>query len=140
MIEDLRATFKFLADEFSWHDQAACAGREDLPFFVENTRGGEGNRAITQALAIIAPLCESCPVRTQCVGGAIRRDERWGIWGGFLFTRPEDRKRARGWLKRKALGVPHGTPSGRKYHGCDCDACVEALRRYDREYQARRVG
>jgi WhiB family redox-sensing transcriptional regulator len=28
-------------------------------------------------------LCQQCPVRVECLQGALDRRERWGIWGGF---------------------------------------------------------
>jgi WhiB family redox-sensing transcriptional regulator len=30
-------------------------------------------------------LCRSCPVRDQCLTGALERREPWGVWGGELF-------------------------------------------------------
>jgi WhiB family redox-sensing transcriptional regulator len=34
-------------------------------------------------------VCEDCPIKISCLGGALRRGEEFGIWGG---TTPEDRK------------------------------------------------
>lgn len=30
-------------------------------------------------------LCQGCPVRVQCLAGAVERQEPWGVWGGELF-------------------------------------------------------
>ncbi len=30
-------------------------------------------------------VCAGCPVRTQCLAGALSRGEPWGVWGGQLF-------------------------------------------------------
>ena len=30
-------------------------------------------------------LCGQCPVRADCLGGALQRREPWGIWGGQMF-------------------------------------------------------
>ncbi|MCZ4497771.1 MAG: transcription factor WhiB [Marmoricola sp.] len=30
-------------------------------------------------------LCQSCPVRVECLAGALERREPWGVWGGELF-------------------------------------------------------
>lgn len=30
-------------------------------------------------------LCGSCPVRAECLAGALERREPWGVWGGELF-------------------------------------------------------
>ena len=43
-------------------------------------------------------LCVDCPVRAQCLAGAIEREEPWGVWGGEVFVRGivVPRKRPRG--------------------------------------------
>jgi WhiB family transcriptional regulator, redox-sensing transcriptional regulator len=43
-------------------------------------------------------LCGDCPIRTECLAGAVRRAEPWGVWGGEIFERGVvvPRKRPRG--------------------------------------------
>jgi WhiB family transcriptional regulator, redox-sensing transcriptional regulator len=43
-------------------------------------------------------LCGSCPIQAECLAGAIRRGEPWGVWGGEIFERGVviPRKRPRG--------------------------------------------
>lgn len=43
-------------------------------------------------------LCQSCPVRDECLTGALERREPWGVWGGQLLVAGEivARKRPRG--------------------------------------------
>jgi WhiB family redox-sensing transcriptional regulator len=43
-------------------------------------------------------LCAGCPVRTECLAGALARREPWGVWGGEIFERGTviARKRPRG--------------------------------------------
>ena len=43
-------------------------------------------------------LCGACPIRTECLTGAVRRAEPWGVWGGEIFERGTviPRKRPRG--------------------------------------------
>jgi WhiB family redox-sensing transcriptional regulator len=64
-----------------------CADDPDL-FFAESPDDVE----------LAKSLCSDCPVRAQCLTGAIARREPWGVWGGELFLRGEivPRKRARG--------------------------------------------
>ncbi|WP_407937099.1 WhiB family transcriptional regulator [Kineosporia babensis] len=43
-------------------------------------------------------LCQDCPVRQECLAGALDRHEPWGVWGGELFVAGVvvPRKRPRG--------------------------------------------
>lgn len=43
-------------------------------------------------------LCSSCPIRRECLDGAIARREPWGVWGGEVFVDGAivARKRGRG--------------------------------------------
>lgn len=43
-------------------------------------------------------ICQTCPMRRECLDGAIDRGEPWGVWGGQLFDRGQviERKRGRG--------------------------------------------
>nr|WP_307243343.1 WhiB family transcriptional regulator [Kineosporia succinea] len=43
-------------------------------------------------------LCNDCPVRAECLAGALERHEPWGVWGGELFVAGVvvPRKRPRG--------------------------------------------
>ncbi|MBB2985835.1 WhiB family redox-sensing transcriptional regulator [Terracoccus luteus] len=43
-------------------------------------------------------LCGLCPARTQCLAGALERQEPWGVWGGQLLVQGVvvPRKRPRG--------------------------------------------
>jgi WhiB family transcriptional regulator, redox-sensing transcriptional regulator len=43
-------------------------------------------------------LCLNCPVRAECLAGALGRQEPWGVWGGEIFERGAviARKRPRG--------------------------------------------
>jgi|SRR5215468_922113 len=64
-----------------------CAGDPDL-FFAESPDDVE----------LAKSLCSDCPVRPECLAGAVQRREPWGVWGGELFIRGEivARKRGRG--------------------------------------------
>jgi WhiB family transcriptional regulator, redox-sensing transcriptional regulator len=49
-------------------------------------------------------LCGPCPIRSQCLAAALRREEPWGVWGGQIFERGVvvARKRARGRPRKDA--------------------------------------
>ncbi|OZM83655.1 WhiB family transcriptional regulator [Pseudonocardia sp. MH-G8] len=43
-------------------------------------------------------LCTGCPIKAECLAGALSREEPWGVWGGEIFERGTviPRKRPRG--------------------------------------------
>lgn len=49
-------------------------------------------------LELAKSLCSDCPVRVECLAGAVERSEPWGVWGGEIFERGAvvPRKRPRG--------------------------------------------
>ena len=49
-------------------------------------------------LELAKALCGDCPLRVECLAGAIERAEPWGVWGGEIFERGAvvPRKRPRG--------------------------------------------
>jgi WhiB family redox-sensing transcriptional regulator len=49
-------------------------------------------------------LCRACPVRQECLAGALERGEPTGVWGGqmFLYGNIIDKKRPRGRPRRVA--------------------------------------
>ena len=52
-------------------------------------------------------LCATCPVRPECLAGALRRSEPWGVWGGEIVQRGRviPFKRGRG---RPRIHLPPG--------------------------------
>jgi WhiB family redox-sensing transcriptional regulator len=49
-------------------------------------------------LELAKSLCAECPLRVECLSGALERAEPWGVWGGEIFERGAvvPRKRPRG--------------------------------------------
>lgn len=70
-------------DALSWREHALCAQTDPEAFFPE--KGGSTREA--------KKVCQSCPVRTECLSYALDHDERFGIWGG-LSERERRRLRA----------------------------------------------
>ncbi|EPH02421.1 hypothetical protein HMPREF1531_01727 [Propionibacterium sp. oral taxon 192 str. F0372] len=56
-----------------WQEQALCAQTDPEAFFPE--KGGSTREA--------KKVCQSCPVRSDCLDYALANDERFGIWGGL---------------------------------------------------------
>nr|WP_304608884.1 WhiB family transcriptional regulator [Glycomyces amatae] len=52
-------------------------------------------------------LCTDCPVRLECLTGALDRHEPWGVWGGEIFEKGNvvARKRPRGRPRKDAAVV-----------------------------------
>ncbi len=50
-------------------------------------------------IAAAKAFCQGCPVKDQCLAGALDRREPWGVWGGELFVNgkvvAQKRKRGR---------------------------------------------
>jgi len=75
---------------------AGAAATEELPcrtsdpelFFAESPADVEFAKSI----------CTACPIRRECLDGALSRKEPWGVWGGELFVAGVvvPRKRPRG--------------------------------------------
>lgn len=65
------------------HDQADRVDEELLPCRVNNAElwFAESPSDVEFAKA----LCQSCPVQSLCLDGALERREPWGVWGGQLF-------------------------------------------------------
>src|SRR3954471_12726306 len=49
-------------------------------------------------LEVAKSLCGDCPLRVECLAGALERHEPWGVWGGEIFEHGVvvPRKRPRG--------------------------------------------
>jgi WhiB family redox-sensing transcriptional regulator len=78
--------------EPDWQDLARCndsTGSMTELFFSEQI----------DDIAAAKAFCQECPVKDNCLDGAIVRREPWGVWGGELFVNgkivAQKRKRGR---------------------------------------------
>lgn len=65
----------------AWHARAACHpdnGHDPDLWFPESRDGQLRSRIAARAIAV----CNTCPVRTQCLTDAIESGERFGVRGG----------------------------------------------------------
>ena len=83
-LQDLQGLFAVGA----WRD-LPCHTVEPDTFFAEDPAQVEFAKA----------LCADCPIRVECLEGALERAEPWGVWGGQLvvsgFVVPRKRPRGR---------------------------------------------
>ena len=90
------ATDGFDADVFvEIVTMAACADAEPTQFFSDDM----------SVVARAKQVCGDCPVRQQCLAGALQRREPHGVWGGELFEAGVviERKRPRGRPRKNPL-------------------------------------
>jgi WhiB family redox-sensing transcriptional regulator len=61
---------------------------------------------VPERLAQAKTFCQDCPVRSDCLSGAMERDEPWGVWGGEIFHWGVivERKRPRGRPRKEERG------------------------------------
>lgn len=68
----------------SWEESALCTQVDPEIFFPE--KGGSTREA--------KKICATCEVRDACLEAALKRDERFGIWGGLSERERRRLKRA----------------------------------------------
>ncbi|MEJ7707873.1 MAG: WhiB family transcriptional regulator [Nocardioidaceae bacterium] len=59
-----------------WTAQLPCRSNDPELFFAESPSDVE----------LAKGLCRSCPLRIECLEGALDRREPWGVWGGELLV------------------------------------------------------
>lgn len=71
-----------------------CRTADPELFFAQDPEGIERAKQV----------CRPCPVRVECLAGALGRLEPWGVWGGELFLSGVviARKRGRGRPRKDA--------------------------------------
>jgi len=81
--------YRMLGDRPDWQEQAACHDTPTVLFFPTNPRDSKKN------LEIITPICEACPVYSNCYAYAMSFGEKQltGIWAGTTERRRQELKR-----------------------------------------------
>ena len=81
-----------------WADQAACHDHPDPDLWTGPLRRGA---AADQRTTTAKQICDSCPVREECLDAAmsVGRDRDFGIWGGLTEKERETLRRRR--LRRR---------------------------------------
>jgi WhiB family transcriptional regulator, redox-sensing transcriptional regulator len=72
---------RVVTGNLQWQRAALCrgeAGRDFYPPF-----GGERKRDRKARELRAKAVCESCPVRAECLDHAVSSGERYGVWGGL---------------------------------------------------------
>ena len=87
------------------HDQASQIDDELLPCRVNNPELWFAESPVDVEAA--KALCQDCPVRAECLAGALERREPWGVWGGQLFLQGVviPRKRPRGGPRKNEVAA-----------------------------------
>lgn len=63
----------------NWTEEAACRGMGPDRFYPTDSEDDDDTEVAVAAKAV----CESCPVREDCLTTAIETREQYGIWGGM---------------------------------------------------------
>ena len=74
-----------------------CRSEDPELYFAESPSDVELAKAI----------CRPCPIKAECLAGALERREPWGVWGGELFLSGAviARKRPRGRPRKDAASA-----------------------------------
>ena len=89
MVMTFSRTFDW--DDSGWRDSAACRDTDPNLFFPAGTTG-----VAVEEIEAAKALCQTCPVREQCLEFAMVANQEAGIWGGMS---EEERRRMRSsWL------------------------------------------
>ncbi|MGC0272377.1 WhiB family transcriptional regulator [Pseudactinotalea sp. Z1739] len=66
----------------------------------------------TQQIEQAKAMCQACPLKAECLDGALARREPWGVWGGEVLVDGAivARKRGRGRPRKDDPSAPSNQP------------------------------
>jgi WhiB family redox-sensing transcriptional regulator len=108
--------------DLKWMQRAACKDLHPSQFFPSDS----GRGALRQEREALK-ICETCPVRTECLAYATSNRERFGVWGGRSFE-----------PKRKKCGTISGHRQHVRNDEPSCFLCEAARSEYDHNRYLRR--
>jgi WhiB family redox-sensing transcriptional regulator len=72
---------RLLIESPEWHEDAECA-KPSNKIYIDSFFA---NKPSQQHAAL--KLCETCPVRRECLQTALEEKQTWGIWGGLTYKK-----------------------------------------------------
>lgn len=82
----------------SWQTRAACRDADPELFFPPSD--DDTSVIVARHRMAVAPICQGCPVATECLRSALDTGQDYGIWAA---TTPTDRRAIR---RARLAGVP----------------------------------
>lgn len=73
-------------------DSLSPPGEQSAPRLVARCADGHGTLSAlffsdnVIDIARAKAMCGLCPLQTECLAGALEREEPWGVWGGELLS------------------------------------------------------
>lgn len=104
----------------AWRADAACLGMDTGAFYPDSDDVFE-----------LQEVCDSCPVRLDCLEFALAHGERFGVWGGLGERK---RRMLRGAHPKacEGCGKRFGQRTERRSW---CDVCLERRQRHREQYE-----
>lgn len=103
----------------TWWDEGACVGM--------NPEIWHPNMSVKDEVQRARDICDTCPVRSECLDYAQTTRINQGIWGGLTPRQREYRRRHPNGRRRT---IPSHATRARYNRGCRCDDCHKANAHY----------
>ena len=86
------------SDKMDWQEDAACRKNDNILFFGPDQGESELEKQSRELKA--KAVCQTCPVREQCLEFAMETNQKYGIWGGLTDKERASLKRRRARARR----------------------------------------